>query len=93
MKKITRKTFLKQSLGIGSLLVIHPLMANNAFISFQENALFKRVVVANTKAVDRMGGIDGEVYTSHFGTRLSLISQSPISQSPISQSQKNCRQP
>ena len=54
MKKITRKTFLKQSLGIGSLLVVNPLMANNAFISFQENALFKRVVAANTKAVDAL---------------------------------------
>jgi hypothetical protein len=52
MKKITRKTFVKHAIGLGSLLVFNPFDVKGS--NYSDIDFYKRLVAANTKEVEKL---------------------------------------
>jgi hypothetical protein len=54
MKKITRKTFVKQAVGLGSFVVFNSFSVHGEALFPIENDFYKRLIAANTKEVEKL---------------------------------------
>ncbi len=54
MKKITRNTFVKQAVGLGSILLFKPFDSKGNSLFHANNDFYKRLVAANTKEVGKI---------------------------------------